>query len=114
MLWIVRVVVVGGHGAKAVEAFYEHPLTVEVCKSQGANHLLHSSLLAPFLYRVEQSLANRYVVNEVNPSEAHLFCLPNLVSLMVYDGSNAPHYLSLSFCQEQLEFAKLQGCILLF
>ena len=112
VLRIVRIVVDGGHRAQLVEAFNEHTFRVHIGKAQRTHHLGHALLAPPLLDGLEQGSAHLEVVDKVNPSEAHTLALPPLISPMVDNSGNAPHYLPIAVGQKIVGLAEFKGGIL--
>ena len=116
VLGIIRVIVVDVHGGFLVESFDEHSFTVHIGKAKWPYQFFHATLSAPVGCGIQQHTGNFQVIDEVEPSEAHLLLVPLVVGTMVDDGGNAAYHLrdAVVDSQEILRFAEIEGWILVF
>ena len=65
---------------------------------------------------IQQHTGNLEIIDEVEPSEAHLLLVPLVVGTMVDDGGNAAYHLrdAVIDSQEILRFAEIEGRVLVF
>ena len=116
VLGIIRVIVVDVHGGFLVESFDEHSLAVHIGKAKWPYQFFHATLSAPPGCGIQQHTGNLEIIDEVEPSEAHLLLVPLVVGTMVDDGGNAAYHLrdAVIDSQEILRFAEVEGRILAF
>lgn len=116
VLGIIRVIVVDVHGRFLVESFDEHSFTVHIGKAKWSYQFFHATLSAPPGCGIQQHTGNFQVIDEVEPSEAHLLLVPLVVGTMVDDGGNAAYHLRDAVIDSQkiLRFAEIEGRVLVF
>ena len=84
----------------------------EALEAERTGNLRHAALAPPSHDCVDKRAAHVFVVDEVNPAEAHLFLVPPLVGTAVDDRRYAPHNLAAFESKEIVGLAKLERRVL--
>ena len=86
------------------------------CLGKWPYQFYHTTLSATPGCGIQQHTGNLEIIDEVEPSEAHLLLVPLVVGTMVDDGGNAAYHLrdAVIDSQEILRFAEVEGRILAF
>ena len=108
---VIRIIVYRCHCGQLVEALNEHPFCINVCKTERTYYIGHAFCLAPLADSIEQSPGNLAVVNEVNPSETHIACVPRFIGSVVYYSRHAPHKLPFLVGKKVFRIAELESRI---
>ena len=86
---------------------------VEVGKADRTVQFVHAMRLTPLRYDVEQGVAYLHVVDEIEPTEAHLPDVPVLVGTTIDDAGNTSYGFPVAIGHPQLMVTDLQGRVLL-
>ena len=113
VLDVVRVVVQRSHDSEVFVALQEQSFVVKIREPDRSVETVHATLFAPCDDRVEQGFADLQIIDEIEPSEAHVLRVPFLVGFAVDDTGDASDGFAVTVRHPQLVLANLQRRVFL-